>query len=130
MSYQIRVVCPKCQGTGVYVNFGTCFKCGGQGHFMVSQYTAKERGYMALDDFHALQARKVELAKQASAKVEQEKIDNLVIKTISTISQVKSVLNLDIDIDEQVITKIIDETAAQLRTPDYIAAEYIRPFIK
>ena len=130
MANQIRVVCPKCQGTGTYIHFGTCFKCGGQGHFTVSQYTAKERGYMSLEDFYALQSRKEELTKQASIKARQDKIDALVVKTMATINKVTSVIGLAVVADEQEIRELIEKNPVNLWAPDHIATEYLRPFIK
>lgn len=114
MTNQIHVVCKRCNGTGQYLHYGQCFKCGGSGSIMMSPRAAKEWGYETVEKFQAIKkAQAVEAEAKAEAEHESQ-VTQVVKMAVASINEVASIIGFTGCIDQQSITELAQ---AELRKP-------------
>lgn len=105
MSEQIQVICKRCAGSGKYLEYGQCFKCGGSGVLMMSKCSAKEWGYESVESFRA--GRKAQ-AEQVKAD-EIAKVESLADMAIQSINQIAHLIGFTGEVNRSEVIKIAHE---------------------
>src|SRR5690606_33133206 len=106
----IKVICKRCDGSGVYQDFGQCFKCGGAGVLTMSERSAKEWGYTTVEQFRAIKQAQ---AKQAQAE-EAAELESLADAAIATVERVAGIVGFVVgEIDPGLMLDLIKAEKAK-----------------